>query len=50
VPAAAVDDRIKFGGNKKAALGGVAFFYDGDFQWLKSSAFKGFGVQRRRWP
>ena len=32
VPAAAVDDDLKVGGNKKATPGGVAFFYDGGVQ------------------
>jgi hypothetical protein len=45
VPAAAVDDDLKVGGNKKATPSGVAFFYDGGVDRLRSSAFKGFGVQ-----
>jgi hypothetical protein len=32
VPAAAVDDGLKVGDNKKAAPGGVAFFCDGGVQ------------------
>ncbi len=43
--AAAVDDDLKIGGNKKATPGGVAFFYDGGVHRLRSSTFKGFGVQ-----
>ena len=49
VPAAAVDDGLNVGGNKKATPDGVAFFYDGGVQRSRSSAFKGFGVSRRRW-
>ena len=48
VPATAVDDDLKVGGNKKATPGGVAFFYDGGVRGFRSSAFKGFGVQRCR--
>jgi hypothetical protein len=49
VPAAAVDDNLKVGGIKKATFGGVAFFYDGGIHRFRSSAFKGFGIQRSRW-
>jgi len=45
VPAAAVDDDLKIGGNKKATPGGVAFFYDRGVHRFRSSAFEGFEVQ-----
>ncbi len=35
VPAAAVDDGLKVGDNKKATSGGVAFFYDGGVHRLR---------------